>query len=47
MMVKGTREGDSEMILVASVSILVESTTGQCVDAVTLTAVPRPSHKMT
>ena len=47
MMVKGTREGDSEMILVASVSILVESTTDQCVDAVTLTAVPRPSRKMT
>ena len=29
IMVKGTREGDSEMISVASVSILVESTTGQ------------------
>ena len=29
MMVKGTREGDSEMTSVASVSILVESATGQ------------------
>jgi hypothetical protein len=33
MMVKGIREGDSEMISVASVSVLVESTTDQCVDA--------------
>ena len=29
MIVKGTREGDSEMISVASVSVLVESTTDQ------------------